>query len=68
MLAEGCSNSTAAPPPQRALPIPLSQLCKRRKERAGKGDVQFGQTKRKGALIRFIFGIYTANLQDRQRR
>ena len=29
---------------------------------------QFKQTKRKGALIRFIFGIYTVNLQDQQRR
>jgi hypothetical protein len=27
--------------------------------------VQFGRIKRKDALIRFIFGIYTVNLQDR---
>ena len=44
------------------------QLGKRRQGWAGKGDVQFEQAKRKGALIRFAFGIYTANLQDRQRR
>ena len=30
--------------------------------------MQFGQTKRRGALIRFIFGIYTDNLQDQLRR
>ena len=48
--------------------IMLSQPGKRRKGRAGKGDMQFGQTKRKGALIRFIFGISTANLQDRRSR
>ena len=48
--------------------VMLSQLGKRRKGRARKGDEQFGRTKRKGALIRFIFGIYTANLQDRQCR
>jgi len=46
----------------------LGQPGKRRKGRAGKGGVQFGQTKRKGAPFRLIFGIYTANLQDRQRR
>ena len=46
----------------------LIQPGKRRKGRAGSGDVQFGQAKRRGALTRFIFGIYTDNLQDRQRR
>ena len=30
--------------------------------------MQFGQAKRRGALIWFIFGIYTDNLQDRQLR
>ena len=43
----------------------LSQSGKRHKGRAGKGGVQFGRIKRKDALIRFIFGIYTVNLQDR---
>lgn len=43
------------------------QPGKRRQGRVGKGDVQFGQTKRKGALICFIFGRYNANLQDPQR-
>ena len=46
----------------------LIQPGKCRKGWAGKGDVQFGQAKRGGALICFIFGIYTHNLQDRQRR
>ena len=46
----------------------LSQMGKRCKGQAGKGDVQFGQITCKGALIRLIFGIYTANLQNRQRR
>ena len=44
------------------------QRGKRRKGRAGKGDVQFGQAKRRDALTKFISGIYTDNLQDRQRR
>ena len=44
------------------------QPGKRHQGWTGKGDVQFGQTKRKGALIWFVFGRYTANLQDRQRR
>jgi len=43
------------------------QPGKRRQGRIGKGDVQFGQTKRKGAPICVIFGRYTANLRDRQR-
>ena len=47
--------------------IMLSQPGKRRKGWAGKGDLQFRQTKCKGELIRSIFGIYTANLQDQQR-
>ena len=43
----------------------LSQSGKHHKGWAGKGGVQFGRIKRKDALIRFIFGIYTVNLQDR---
>jgi hypothetical protein len=39
----------------------LRQPGKRRQGWVGRGDVQYGQTKRKGALICFIFGRYTAN-------
>jgi len=46
----------------------LSQMAKRRKGQAGKSDVQFRQIKCKNALIWFIFGLYTINLQDQQRR